>query len=218
MGPARRSYRMARATAVAGAAVLVAVVAFVAGRGSAGEVPATSEAAQLPSSEQSHTPEGAMAAYVRQQALLADPRLWVSDPVRRAQALRGVVASSALRRSIERSIDAAIGDGDPLGRILRSHRSVLARSAPLGYRILSYSPHRSVFEVWVFSLLGGDGIPLDLRLVRYRATEIWVAREWRLAGTRSLGEGNAVRFRGAPELSSQLADSLGRSRSFRHEP
>ncbi len=161
---------------------------------------------------------GAVAAYLRQQAILADPRLWRSDSATREAALRRVAASGSVRRSIGRSIESIVSGDDALAHAVRSGVPLLARSAPLGFRILSYSPTRAVFDVWIFSLVGAEGLPLDLRLARYRAREKWTAGSWHLSGTRTVGEGNAVRFRGAPELSARLSAELVRFERLRSEP
>jgi hypothetical protein len=218
MGGARSSLRYALPAARLAVAVVALAIAFLVGRTSASSAPRAGELARQPSVDHSHTPEGAVAAYLRQQARLGDPRVWLSDRRRRASVLVKVVASAEGRRSIERSMDTAVGGGNPLGRALRSHRTVLARSAPLGYRVLSYSPARAVLDMWVFSLLGGHGIPLDLRLARYRASELWIRGRWRLGHTRTVGEGSVARFRGAPRLSARLAISLARFRRLRLAP
>ena len=218
MGPGRSSFRFARIAAVGLLVVLGLAIAFLAGRGSDKAAAPVAPVGSENASDTAHTPAGAVAAYLEQQAQLADPELWVSSDAHRAKALQAILASTELRRSIKRSMDIAVRGGDPLGRALRSRDPVLARSAPLGFRLISYSRRRAVLEAWIFSLLGGEGIPLDLRLVRYRAVELWDGGAWRLTQTRNVGEGSAVRFRGAPDLSATLAASLGDFRTVEHEP
>ena len=162
--------------------------------------------------------QGAVRAYLAQQAALGDPRLWRAPPRRREAELAALLASPALRRSISASIEASVYGASPLGQALRSGRSVLARTAPLGYRVLSYSPRRARIEAWIVSVLGGRGVPLDLRLARYRGEERWSAGAWRLARIGSVADPSAVRFRGAVELSSRLSAALAHTERTRSEP
>jgi hypothetical protein len=189
-------------------------LAFILGKasGPTGGAPPPSPPAPAPSRR------GAVAAYLAQQAALGDPRLWREPARRRERELAAMVVNPALRSSLEASIRTAADTATPLGRALRAGRAVLARSAPLGYRIISYSPQRATIEVWVVSLLGGRGVPLDLRLARYRGTERWTAGAWRLAQIRSLADPSAVRFRGAVELSGRLTTALAGTERLRSEP
>lgn len=218
MAPARTSYRMARLAAIVMGGLIGLTIAFLAGRSSASEVAPADGSLRSHSTDASRTPEGAVAAYLNQQSQLADPALWLAAPARRANELDEILASATVRRSVEQSIKTAIGRGDALGRALRLDQAVMARSAALGYRVISYSPGRAVVDAWVFSLLGAEGIPLDLRLARYRATERWISGAWRLGETRTLGEGSAVRFRGAPALSLRLTQELERFRTVSGAP
>lgn len=216
-GRARSSYSAARLAAVLLSSAVALVMAFLAGR-SGGSASPQSDHGRSRVSAPSPTRAGAVAAYLEQQAQLADPGLWVAPQGRRTAALRTILATAGLRRSVGRSMRTAVGRRDRLGEALRSGRTVLARSAALGYRVITNSRRRAIVDVWVFSLLGGEGIPLDLRLARYRATERWGGGAWRLAGTRTVGEGSAVRFRGAPQLSARLAINLARFRRVHSEP
>jgi hypothetical protein len=216
VGVPHRPRRMAVLTI---AVPLALGIAFVLGRSSAAESNGTGAEPPGPRSPQSHhTSVGAVRAYLSHQEQLADPHLWTADPRPRMNVLRGILASSSLRRSVERSITEIVGRRDALGRALRFHRPVLARSASLGYRVLSHTPRRTALEVWTVSVVGGKGLPLDLRLMHYRAVERWTDGSWRLARTREVGEGSAVRFRGAPALSARLAASLRGFRRLSLEP
>jgi hypothetical protein len=84
--------------------------------------------------------------------------------------------------------------------------------------VLSYSPQRATIEAWVVSVLGGRGVPLDLRLARYRGEERWSAGAWRLAQISSVADPSAVRFRGAVELSGRLTAALAPTERLRSEP
>jgi hypothetical protein len=162
--------------------------------------------------------EGAVAAYLAQQSALGDPRLWRAPAHDRERKLGEMVARPALRRSLETSMRAIAETATPLGGALRAGRPVLARSAPLGYRVISYSPDWARIEDWVVSVLGGEGLPLDLRLARYRGTERWSGGGWRLAGIESVADPTAVRFRGAVELSGRLTAALAPTERLRSEP
>jgi hypothetical protein len=162
--------------------------------------------------------DSAVSAYLAEQAALGDPRLWRASPARRERWLQTMLASASLRRSISSSIDAAMYTASPLGRALRAGAPVLARSAPLGYRVLSYSPQRATIEAWIVSLVGGRGVPLDLRLARYRGEEQWVGGGWKLTQIQSVIDPSAVRFRGAVELSGRLSAALARTERLRSEP
>jgi len=217
MPPNRSAPVLARLLGRAGILLTIAALGFVLGRGSAAgsgnQAAPHATASAMPKSS-----EPAVSAYIRQQALLGDPRFWLMRPARRGAALSRAISSPSLRHSVERSIAITLRSESPVGLAMRAGRTVLGRSVPLGYRVLSQSPRRSTFDVWVFSLLGGTGIPLDLRLVRYRIVEIRGSEGWRLAQTRGVGEGSAVRFRGAPELSARLAESLGDFKELHSEP
>jgi hypothetical protein len=201
-----------RALLVLGAGALA--LAFVLGRASGSTGGAFPPAPPAPAPSR----EGAISAYLAQQAALGEPGLWRAPGAQRQRELSAMIASPALRGSVEASIRTAAGTATPLGRALRAGRPVLARTAPLGYRIASYSPKRAVIEAWVVSLLGGRGIPLDLRLARYRGTERWLGGAWRLARIESVEDPRAVRFRGAVELSGELSGALARFGRLRSEP
>ena len=206
-GVARRS-----ALVALGAAALA--VAFILGKtsGPTGGAPPPAPPAPAPSRQ------GAISAYLAQQAALGEPSLWRAPRRRRERELGEMIAAPALRSSLEASMGTAADTATPLGRALRGSRPVLARSAPLGYRVISYSPARARIEDWVVSLLGGEGLPLDLRLARYRGTEHWTGDGWRLAGIESVADPTAVRFRGAVELSGRLTVALAPTERLRSEP
>lgn len=191
----------------------LAVAAFAIGRGSTSERTSEPPASTV-------APQGAapLNAYFRQQTLLGDPQFWLLKPGKRAEALAKTIASPGLRRSIEHSISTAVRSTSPVGQALTSGQPVLARSIPFGYRVLSRNGKQATFDVWALSLLGGVGIPLDLRLVQYRIAEVRRGDGWLLAQTSEIGEGSAVRFRGAPELSSRLAKSLDAFKELQVEP
>ncbi len=197
---------------VLGAAALA--LAFVLGRasGPTGGAPPPAPPAPAPSQR------GAVSAYLAQQAALGEPRLWRAPAGDREQQLGEMVATPALRHSLETSMRTVADTATPLGGALRARRPVLARSAPLGYRLLSYSPGRARIEAWVVSLLGGRGLPLDLRLARYRGEERWSGSGWRLARIESVTDPSSVRFRGAAELSGRLSAALAHFGRLRSEP
>lgn len=189
-------------------------LAFILGKASGPTGGATPPAPPAPAPSR----QGAVSAYLAQQAALGEPDLWRAPAPRRVRELAAMVDTPALRRSLEDSMRGIVDTANPLGGALRADRSVLARSAPLGYRVISYSPQRATIEAWVVSILGGRGVPLDLRLARYRGEERWTGGAWRLAQIRSLADPSAVRFRGAVELSGRLAAALAGTERLRSEP
>lgn len=213
MGRQGRSSPIARAAFLALAAGALAL-AFILGKASRPTGGATPPAPPAPAPSR----QGAVSAYLAQQAALGEPGLWQAPAPRRERELAAMVATPALRRSLEASMRAIVDTASPLGGALRAGRAVLARSAPLGYHVISYSPQQATIEVWVVSLLGGRGVPLDLRLARYRGEERWTGSSWRLARIRSLADPSAVRFRGAVELSGRLTSALAGTERLRSEP
>jgi hypothetical protein len=189
-------------------------LAFILGKASGPTGGATPPASPAPAPSR----QGAVSAYLAQQAALGEPGLWRVPAPRRGRELAAMVATPALRRSLEASMRGIVDTAGPLGGALRAGRAILARSAPLGYRVISYSPQRAAIEVWVVSLLGGRGVPLDLRLARYRGEERWTGGAWRLVQIRSLADPSAVRFRGAVELSGRLTTALAGTERLRSEP
>jgi hypothetical protein len=189
-------------------------LAFILGKASGPTGGATPPAPPAPAPSR----QGAVSAYLAQQAALAEPGLWRAPTARRERELAAMVTTPALRDSLEASMQAIVDTASPLGGALRAGRAVLARTAPLGYRVLSYSPQRATIEVWVVSVLGGRGLPLDLRLARYSGEERWSGRAWRLAQIRSVTDPSAVRFRGAVELSGRLTTALAGTERLRSEP
>lgn len=213
MGRHGRSGPVARAALLALAAGAL-TLAFILGKASGPTGGATPPAPPAPAPSR----QGAVSAYLAQQAVLGEPRLWQASAPRRERELAAMVATPALRRSLDASMQAVVDAASPLGGALRAGGAVLARSAPLGFRVISYSPQRATIEVWVVSLLGGRGVPLDLRLARYRGTERWTGRAWRLAQIRSVADPSAVRFRGAVEFSGRLTTALAGTERLRSEP
>lgn len=215
MGGSRGSTRLLRPRALALLALAALALAFALGRVSA---PTAAPSVGPAPTALAPSRQGAVTAYLAQQAALADPSLWRAPQAQRERRLGEMIDSVALRRSVEASIRTATYAATPLGRALRAGRPVLVRSAPLGYRVVSYSPQRAVLETWVCSLIGGRGISLDLRLARYRGEERWVNAGWRLARIETVDDSRAVRFRGAIELSGELAGALARFGRLRSEP
>ncbi len=216
MAPHRGAKDFARPLGRAAIVIALVAIGFMIGRGSGADSAKPASSPATTAKARSAAP--AVLAYLRQQVLLGDPSFWLSNATRRSSTLRRVISSPELRRSVERSIASTLRSGSPVGLALRSGRKVLARSIPIGYRLLSEDGRATTFDIWVFSLLGGQGIPLDLRLVRYRIRETHDQAGWRMALTKEVGEGSAVRFRGAPGLSTELAEDLDGFEEIQSEP
>src|ERR671922_1259153 len=120
MGLGRNFPVLARVARWLALAICAVAIGFLAGRGTVAETPPAAGTARPPSGDRSHTPEGAVAAYLIHQQKLGDPRVWLSASRKRARSVERAVASVELRRSIERSMEKAIDGRDPLGRALRS--------------------------------------------------------------------------------------------------
>jgi hypothetical protein len=211
--PSHRRLPIGR-VALLGLAIVALAVAFSLGKSSGPTGGASPPTPPAPAPSR----DSAVSAYLAQQVTLGDPGLWRAPHARREQRLNAMLASASLRRSISSSIDTAMYTGSPLGRALRAGAPALARSAPLGYRVLSYSPQRARIETWIVSLVGGRNVPLDLRLARYRGEERWIGGRWKLAQIQSVADPSAVRFRGAVELSSRLTTALAHTGRLRSEP
>lgn len=162
--PSHRRLSIGR-VALLGLAIVGLAVAFSLGKASGPTGGASPPAPPAPAPSR----DSAVSTYLAQQVALGDPGLWRAPHARREQRLNAMLASGSLRRSISSSIDTAMYTGSPLGRALRAGTPVLARSAPLGYRVLSYAPQRARIETWIVSLVGGRNVPLTCALLAIAA-------------------------------------------------
>lgn len=182
--------------AVLAAAALIALVAvFFIGRATAGGGQATSPTAPGVTGAAepgptrtangvpvgyAHTREGAVAAAVNYDLVLGSP-LFLND-ARRNAAMRILGTPSYVRGAIPALAAAvrALRQG-PLGQGLRRGSPTLYQGAPLGYRVVSFSPDRAVVEVWGLSLLGNTTtIQPQISFHTGTATLLWQRGDWKL--------------------------------------
>lgn len=76
--------------------------------------------------------------------------------------------------------------GGALGEGVRSGIATVYFGAPVGYRLLSYSPRRAVVQTWGFTVLGNaSALEPSAYFGQSRTELVWMAGDWKIADTRA---------------------------------
>ena len=193
-GPQRR--RLSRGTAVLAVVLVVSVAAALvrattddgsdSEAPSPGGVPVTAPVAQPPARTDARTEAGATTAAVEFLVAYGSPAMY--DPSQRRQVL-AAITSPAVQAQTQAQVDeaftlAATSLGlDAGGSSLEGE--LVARTIPIGTRIVDYSPDQAVISVWVTGLLGVAGLgsryPVQESWSTATVTLDWTPQGWRWA-------------------------------------
>jgi hypothetical protein len=131
------------------------------------------------------TREGAVAATVNYGAVIAGPAFL--DAARRRPAL-AVMATPAYAREVERQSAPALAqlERGPVGHGLRHGVPTLFQAAPIGYRVVRFSPQEAVVEVWGLALIGNAiGLQPQASFGTTTSTLRWSGGDWKFVASRS---------------------------------
>ncbi len=128
-----------------------------------------SQASRFPRSR-----EGAAAAAASHSIALV--KVAFADPTERQATYRQITTTRARQGLLE----LAASSQRVLGTNLGTGGSVVLRAAPMGYRIVSFTPERAVVDVWSVGVSGGSNRPPVASWESTLVTLVWQQRSWRL--------------------------------------
>jgi hypothetical protein len=210
------------------AVALVAVAAaFLLGRltGDGGSTSAPGRAAGASTVQASvpvgyaHSRDGAVAAALNYGAVAARDDFLV--PARRRKVLDTIATPGFARRFETKAARAyALALRGPLGEGLRSGASTVSLSAPLAYKVVSYTRDRAVVAGWGVAVSGNTaGFRPQIDFQTTRSVLVWTDGDWKLDGGESTpGPAPALAASVDPSTATDFVDALDAMQSVQYAP
>jgi hypothetical protein len=166
-----------------------------------------------------HTQPGAVAAALNYGVVSARPEFL--DAARRTATLR-IIATPAFARTFETKAAPGLAAAlrGPLGQGLRAGTPTIYQSAPLAYRVVSYTPQRAVITGWGLALSGNTGgLAPQVDFQTATSTLVWSEDDWKLADGASVeGPTPALAQDAHPTSAAQFVRQLQTLRGVRNAP
>lgn len=166
------------------------------------------------------TKQGAVAALLNYSVVLSDPRVLLNAK-RRAQVL-AIVATSRYASTFQGAGAAALSAArsGPIGKGILSGAQTVYLSAPIAYRVQSYTPSTAVVAGWGVSVVGNDqGVAPQATWGSTVTTAQWVNGDWRIDSvTSSDGPTPALATGQQPSTATAFLGALSGMQEPRHEP
>jgi hypothetical protein len=165
----------------------------------------------------SRTRDGAVAAMAAYGQALADPRVQLDDPRRRA-----VAAAVGTERYAHALEDAeavfAARRRSAVGQALRPGAHAVFLGLPVAYRVLSYSGSRAVIKSWGVAVAASDtGLEPRASWGTTTTTAVWRDGDWKVDDVRS-ELGPVPAGTGTPSQAPSFITALAGMRTLRHAP
>lgn len=166
-----------------------------------------------------HTEEGAAAAALNYGAVAARREFLNS---RRRKIILGIAATPAFAREYERLASPGLAAAlrGPLGQGFKAGAPTIYQSAPLAYRVVSYTPQRATISGWGIALSGNTiGFAPQVDFETTTSTLTWSDGDWKVSGGSSTdGPTPRLSEQSKPTPASQLIQSLQSLRTVHYEP
>jgi hypothetical protein len=166
-----------------------------------------------------HTEEGAVAAALNYGAVAA--RKEFLSP-RRRKIILGIAATPAFAREYERLASPALAAAlrGPLGQGFKAGAPTIYQSAPLAYRVVSYTPQRATVSGWGMALSGNTiGFTPQVDFETTTSTLMWSEGDWKVSGGSSTdGPTPRLSEQSKPTPAAQLVQGLQDMRTVHYEP
>jgi hypothetical protein len=166
-----------------------------------------------------HNQEGAVAAALNYGEVSSQEGFL--NPGRRKVVL-GLIATPAFAREYEKKATPGIATAlrGPLGQGLRAGVPTIFESAPLAYRVASYTPERAVIVGWGMALSGNtSGLTPQADFQTSTSTVVWSSGDWKAGGGSAVeGPTPALAEQSKPTRPAQLIHELQNLRSVHYAP
>lgn len=166
-----------------------------------------------------HSEEGAVAAALNYGAVAA--RKEFLNPSRR-RVILGIAAIPAFARDYERLAAPGLAAAlrGPLGQGFRAGVPTVYESAPLAYKVISYTPQRAVISGWGMALSGNtSGFAPQVDFETSRSTLVWSSGDWKLSdGSSADGPTPRLSEQSRPTPAAQLIHDLQDLRTVHYAP
>lgn len=166
-----------------------------------------------------HSREGAVAAALNYGGVSSQEGFL--NPARRKVVL-GIIAMPAFAREYEKKATPGIAAAlrGPLGQGLRAGVPTIFESAPLAYRVVSYTPQQAVIVGWGMALSGNtSGLTPQADFQTSTSTVVWSSGDWKASsGSAVDGPTPALAEQSKPTQPARLIRELQSLRSVHYAP